>query len=164
MSSTQALLLDDHEGTRRVLALRLRDAFPDLVIEERSIPDGSGRFDLYFIDNRFGDQLVASRLAANIREQNPDAFVVAFSSYLDRVTLKELIHAGCDGACDKGKPEDLDALIELTARHLEARKAKPKERVRRGFVPTLRALRDLLHAWNSRLDAEEAELSHTEVA
>lgn len=114
----RALIVDDDSWSLRFLEVMLVNHFPELIVESRQTPDLSGDHDLYFIDNDFDGRELAGEMAAKIRRTNPDALVIAFSATLGRRSLKELVNAGCDGACDKSMPGDLDVLIETTSRYL----------------------------------------------
>src|SRR6185369_8257118 len=77
----RALLVDDDPMALEHLELVLSSRFPD---------------------HDFEGELMAGELARQIRARGKPATVVAFSGHLDVETLKRLINAGCDGACEKG--------------------------------------------------------------
>lgn len=148
-----ALVLDDDIWCLRLMTGMLQQCFPDLDVVARTEPDISGRFDVYFIDNLFGGELLAGRLAGEIRAKNPDSLVIAFSGALDRETLKALIAAGCNGVCDKTIAEDLPTTMTLTQRYLEEL-STGGDRAESGFIGALRSIQNLLREWNARLEQE----------
>jgi len=148
----RALLVDDDPMALEHLELLLSSRFPDLEIETRHRPDVAGHFDFYFIDNEFEGELQAGRLAREIRSRDRDALVIAFSGRLDVETLKRLINAGCDAACEKGQPNSWRPILDLVQDRLTAmvqvhkREAGPFGGVRHAAG----SIRDLLQEWNER--------------
>jgi DNA-binding NarL/FixJ family response regulator len=152
-----ALLIDDDIWSLRLLKGMLEQCFPDLRIETRTEPDASGSFDIYFIDNLIGERFMAEPLAREIRASNPDALVIAFSATLDRETLKSLLRAGCNGACDKTIPSDLPITMEITQRYIESILSSPA-REGRGLRGVVGSIRGLLREWNARLEYESSQI------
>lgn len=150
-----ALLVDDDIWSLRLLAGMLHQCFPDLRIETRVTPDVSGEFDIYFIDNLIGGNFMADKLVHTVREARPHALIIAVSATLDRETLKSLISAGCNGACDKTVRSDLPQAMEITQHYIEALVASPS-REGRGLRGVLASIRGLLREWNARLENEAA--------
>jgi DNA-binding NarL/FixJ family response regulator len=148
---SRALLLDDDPWALELLSAHLRARFPDLVLETRTTPEPEGGFDLYLIDNDFGGPPLAGQLARRIRAVSPDALVVAFSATLCPDTLRSLINAGCNGACDKSDPAELQQLLDIVGSFLAAR-----PQPRRGLRGAIHDVRALLREWNRRLDQAEA--------
>lgn len=155
LHTISALLIDDDIWSLRLLKGMLQQCFPDLRIETRTVADTSGDFDIYFIDNLIGGEDVAAELAAEVRTRRPDALVIAFSARLDRDTLKALLIAGCNGACDKTVCDDLPMTMRVTQRYIEGLLAAPAKGGR-GLRSVLRSIRSLLHEWNTRLEHEAA--------
>jgi N-acetylglucosaminyldiphosphoundecaprenol N-acetyl-beta-D-mannosaminyltransferase len=153
----RALLVDDDPMALEHLELLLSSRFPDLEIETRLAPDVSGEFDFYFLDNDFEGELMAGKLAREIRARDRDATVIAFSGRLDVDTLKRLINAGCDGACEKGVPSSWRPILTLVEKRLEGmveshrRAAGPFG----GVKHAAGSIRDLLEDWNERPGEEE---------
>ena len=152
--AVSALVLDDNIWSLRLMKGMLHECFPDLRVVARDEPDISGEFDIYFIDNLFGDDPMAGMLAAQIRAEKPDALIIAFSAALDNASLKALIAAGCNGVCDKTDHSDLPTTMTLTQRYIEELHAKRCRRGDRGFFGALRSIQDLLREWNERLEHE----------
>lgn len=154
----RALLVDDEPMALEHLELLLSSRFPDLEITTRTAPDVAGDYDFYFLDNDFEGELMAGKLAREIRAREKAATVVAFSGNLDIDTLKRLINAGCDGACEKGVPSSWRPILAL----VEKRLAEMVVSHRRAAGPfggvkhAAGSIRDLLQDWNQR-PAEPAE-------
>jgi N-acetylglucosaminyldiphosphoundecaprenol N-acetyl-beta-D-mannosaminyltransferase len=146
----RALLVDDDPMALEHLELLLSSRFPDLEITTRRAPDVSGDFDFYFLDNEFEGELRAGALAREIRAREKPATIVAFSGRLDVETLKRLINAGCDGACEKGEPSSWRPILALVEKRLaemvasHRRAAGPFGGVRHAAG----SIRDLLQDWN----------------
>ena len=157
LRSVSALLVDDDVWSLRLLAGMLRQCFPDLRIETRVTPDINGEFDIYFIDNLIGGHFMAEKLVRSIREARPHALIIAVSATLSRETLKSLIAAGCNGACDKTVRADLPQAMEITQSYIEALIASPA-REGRGLRGVLSSIRGLLREWNARLERESAQV------
>ena len=149
----RALIVDDDKWALRLIRYVLEESIPDLEIEERQDPEISGEFDIYVVDNDFGGARRAAQIVPAIREENPNGLVVAFSATLDRSTLKTLLNAGCDAAFEKGRPDDLEALSRVALEF--AKTARNRSESDRGVVASARVIRDLIRAWNERLNHEE---------
>jgi len=146
----RALLVDDDPMALEHLELLLSSRFPDLEITTRNLPDVAGEFDFYFIDNDFDGELWAGRLAREIRTRDKNATVIAFSGRLDIDSLKRLINAGCDGACEKGVPTSWRPIMVLLEKRLEEMKDSHSRATRAfgGVKHAAGSIRDLLEQWN----------------
>jgi DNA-binding NarL/FixJ family response regulator len=151
----EALVVDDDLWSLRMMKGLLRECFPQMQVHVRSEPDCSGDYNIYFLDNDFDGCRVAARFASEIRARRPDALIIAYSANLDADTLKSLINAGCNGACDKSQPGDLPQTMEITRAYVESLMAPASRSTPTGVIHTLRSAKDLLREWNSRLDREE---------
>jgi N-acetylglucosaminyldiphosphoundecaprenol N-acetyl-beta-D-mannosaminyltransferase len=152
MQRPRALLVDDDPMALEHLELVLSSRFPDLEITTRRTPDVAGGFDFYFLDNDFEGELLAGKLAREIRATNEDALVVAFSGTLDVETLKRLINAGCDGACEKGAPASWRPILAMVEERLGAMVASHRREAGAfgGVRHAAGSIRDLLQEWNER--------------
>ncbi len=148
----KALIVDDDPDASAWLAYKFNEQFPDLEIVCRESPSLTGAFDLYFIDNDFHGKSLAADLAAAIRATNPPSLIVAFSARLDNQTLKMLVNAGCDGACEKSEPRDIELMMRIVSAYLNRRRCETQERSRYGLIGAIHSIRNLLHEWNRRLD------------
>ncbi|MDB5387600.1 MAG: hypothetical protein JWM11_3246 [Planctomycetaceae bacterium] len=155
-TSLRALVVDDDPDASAWLAYMLNERFPDLEIVTREVPDLSGTFDLYFIDNDFHGKSLSAQLATAIRAANPLAMIVAFSARLDNQTLKLLVNAGCDGACEKSQPEDVQQMMGIVAAYLSRRSSETQEQSSRGLMGAMYSIRNLLREWNRRLDVNRS--------
>jgi DNA-binding NarL/FixJ family response regulator len=119
-------------------------------------PDPKGNFDIFFVDNDFQGEPVASKLVSYIRKNHPGSLIVAFSATLDNSTLKELIEAGCNGAYDKSQDRDLKKLHTLVDTYLN--QVYQKSNAKFHFIDTLKSITLLIHEWNKRLHLNEISL------
>lgn len=154
----RALLVDDDPMALEHLELLLSSRFPDLEITTRRTPDVAGEFDFYFLDNDFEGELMAGRLAREIRARQKAATVIAFSGRLDIETLKRLINAGCDGACEKGVPSSWRPILALVEERLAAMVDSHKREAGAfgGVRHAAGSIRDILEEWNEREPAPDA--------
>ncbi|MEM7309606.1 MAG: response regulator [Planctomycetota bacterium] len=151
----RALVLDDEEWSRQLMAGLLKELFPAIVVETREQPDSSGEFDLYFVDNDFGGELLAGKLAREIRASHPEVLIIAFSGTLTPFDLKDLINAGCDGVCDKSAPEDLPTAMAIVKQYLEQIEQSWRRGSGKGLMGAVRSISSLIRSWNERLDEQE---------
>jgi DNA-binding NarL/FixJ family response regulator len=152
----RALLLDDDLHALAFLRAVLAERYPDLAIDVRTEPDPSGEYDVYLLDDDFEGVRLAGALARRIRARRPDALILAFSATLDAATLRELLGAGCNGVCDKRVPADLPEMLAALDRclaEIEERRSEPPSDLDGRYL--LKTFRELLRAWNARLEAQE---------
>lgn len=150
VSQVRVLVVDDDDLALGMLKYRLDAAFPDFEIETTTDPSSVGTQDIFLIDNEFDGVALGPTLGREIRRNNPDALVVAFSSTLDKDVLMGLLNSGCDGACDKSDPGEFDRLVDIMRDYSERRRNE-----RKGVGGVLRSMTELLKMWNSRLDGLE---------
>jgi DNA-binding NtrC family response regulator len=148
-----ALIIDDDPDAITMLEYVLSQRFPELSVSARTDPDPAGEFDVYFVDNDFRGQCLAGTLASAIRRRRPNSLVVAFSARLDVATLKQLVNAGCDGACDKSDSADIERMLEIIDKYLKElalqnNAAKPEK----GLFSAIRSITDLIREWNRRFE------------
>ena len=124
----EALVLDDDVWSLRLIKGLLQECFPEMKVHTREQPDPEGDFDIYFVDNDFNGHRVLPELARELRRKQPDALIIAFSATLDARMLKELINAGCDGACDKSVYGDLAESMEIVRAFVEQTQAGGRRR------------------------------------
>ena len=153
----RALILDDQVWSQKLLKGLLTEIFPNVEIECRSEPDPTGKFDLYFLDNDFHGELLAGKLAHDVRQVAPDSLIIAFSGTLTAHDLKELIKAGCDGVCDKSVPEDLPTTMEIVQTYLEALE-KERMKAQPGIIGAVKSISEMIGRWNHRLERQEEDL------
>lgn len=151
----RALLIDDDVWSLRLMRGMLRECFPMLHVDTRSEPSIEAGYHIYLIDNDFAGTLRGAALAQEVRQMAPDALVVAFSGNLDRLTLLNLLNAGCDGVCDKANIGDLPRVMEIIQRYIEALISSQNGRRKVSAREAISAICSLLREWNTRLDKEE---------
>lgn len=155
-SKPRCLIVDDDSFALDHLELLLSGRFPELEIEKRAHPSIDGTFDFYFLDNDFRGERLAGKLASEVRRLDRDALVFAFSGLLDVGTLKRLINAGCDGACDKADPGSWKPVLAIMEERLRS-KAERHARETSAFGGVRHAagsISHLLRDWNRRGNAE----------
>jgi DNA-binding NarL/FixJ family response regulator len=156
----KALLVDDDEDVRAMLAYYLAEIVPDLNLHYRARPEVEADHDLYLIDNDFGGRQVGADLVTRARELSPNSLVVAYSSKLDRDLLKKLINASCDGAFDKADPEDVKEMLRLIEGFVAQLQRERRGRSD-GPVEMLREMGQLFRSWDQRLSKEENSAMQT---
>lgn len=152
----RALLIDDDVWSLRLMRGMLRECFPMLHVDTQSAPKVEAGYHVYLIDNDFSGTLHGASLVRAIREVAPDALVIAFSGNLDRLTLLNLLNAGCDGVCDKANIADLPRVMSIIQRYIEAIITSQNGRTKVSAREAISAICSLLREWNTRLDKEEA--------
>ncbi len=155
VSRVKALIVDDDPWSLRLLRGMLRECFPMLNVETRMTPAIESGYHIYLIDNDFSGHRCAVSMAREIRAVAPDSLVIAFSGQLDRATLVELLNAGCDGACDKSKLNEMPGAMQVIQRYCESLVVAQNNRSRGSLREAVRAVADLIREWNTRLDIEE---------
>lgn len=148
----RALIVDDDPFALNHLEMLLHESFPDLEIEKRTEANVDGLFDFYFLDNQFDGQPFAGTMARKIRSMRPEARIFAFSGSLDVDALKGLINAGCDGVCDKDRPESWQDSLRIMRDILEdmAQKHRHEKRAFGGVRHAAGSIHGLLREWNER--------------
>lgn len=152
---TRVLILDDDENASALLEYRLLERHADLEISVSAAPTPLPGFDIYFVDNDFDGESHLVEVVAQLRRQNPDCLCIAFSGCLEHETLKQLVHAGCDYVCEKGRQQDLDRTLDLVEDFI---RTPPSSRRDSGFLSTVRAVTDLFREWNRRMENSKARI------
>ncbi|MGB0258145.1 MAG: hypothetical protein ACPGES_05810 [Coraliomargarita sp.] len=144
-------IIDDDPIAATVMRARLRILFPECSITIYDKPVVEPHLDVYFVDNDFGGNALATELLREIRKLNPDALVVAMSATLRSHTLKDLMNGGCNAVYDKNQSNTGDPVFEVMANYLKALSQTRSTHTRTPFTETVLSVRDLLHKWNQRL-------------
>ena len=118
-----------------------------MAIDTTSSPAHAGDYDIYVFGTDFDGVPLGLSLARTLRHDRPKALIIATSDNYDGDLLKALLNAGCNGACDKGSPDDLDTLLELVGAHVEKIGGR-----RDGITGVLRSMTNLLREWNQPFD------------
>jgi len=153
------LVLDDDVWALRLVKDLLESNFPQARVETRQTPDARGEFDVFFIDHDYHGARLAPTLARQIRARHPQALIIAFSATLEAASLKELINAGCNGACDKTVGNDLQRALEITRAYVSSLSANGGTAGSGGFKGALESIRSLLGEWNHRLERAQIEIA-----
>ena len=108
-------------------------------------------FDVYIVDKEFGDADRGFELVRRVKAIAPDSLVIAYSAFLDKEFLRNLLSEACDAAFDKGSLEQLDEMMGLIVEFLDPSRVAAK--APRGLKDTLSSITDLVREWNARLAA-----------
>ncbi|MFT5825809.1 MAG: DNA-binding NarL/FixJ family response regulator, partial [Yoonia sp.] len=144
-------IIDDDPIAAGSMRARLLQKFSQCSVTVYDQPIVTPMLDVYCVDNDFNGQPMATTLLREIREQNPNALVVAMSSTLEQPTLLALMNGGCNAVYDKNKPHDCDAAFEVIANYLAVLQRLREGHTRTPFSGAVLSLRELLHEWNNRL-------------
>lgn len=144
-------IIDDDPVVALYMRRRLSMKFPESTVTTYSEPIVTPTLDIYFVDNDFNGQLMATALLSEIRKLNPNALVVAMSSTLDNETLQKLMNGGCNAVYDKNHPHDGEAVFEVVANYVQVLTQVRKGQTRNPFGRAVTSLSELLKQWNQRL-------------
>lgn len=151
--STKILILDDDTDASELMRYRLNKSLDAIEIEVRSTPDASGEFDVYFVDNDFDGCRLGPQLTRQIRGNQPESLIFAFSANLDSDTLKHLMNVGCDGVCEKHDPDELQSFLSIVGSRIQERRFRSSRNAdESGFLATVRSITELIREWNRRLE------------
>lgn len=145
-------ILDDSVAFTKLQELLIKSRFPAATVACFHEPQPIDGYDVYLIDNRFGQRDLAIDLCAEIRRRNPDALIVVWSAYVTKELLKRLSMVGINAVAEKGNQADVDAALEVIGGFAR------RGRNTRSFGETIRSIRDLLVQWNNRLSDEEKQI------
>lgn len=155
----RALIVDDDPHAAEYLKFQLQRVVPNIHTEIRQEPDITGQFDMYFLDNDFSGSRFAAELASRIRQHRPDSLIIIFSAFLDAETLKRLLHAGCDGVCEKQEQAETRELLTMVQRFAQTMQRRhTQSKPSRGLVAVVQSIAELLREWNLRLNYRDREL------
>lgn len=164
-TAPRALIIDDDPDSVAFLRFRLRRRFPHMEMDTRLSPDAEGDYDLYFLDNEFHGQRLAGQLASSIRARRPQSLIIAFSAHLDAESLKQLVNAGCDGACDKSDPDDLEPMLQIVNRYVKTMSVRSSGAgPSRGLIQAIQSITELIRQWNQRLEADTVPESSSQAS
>ena len=142
-------IVDDDPFVATHLKDAISERLPDAEVVGVTNPVAPIGFDVYIVDKEFGDDDHGFELVRRVKAIAPESLVIAYSAFLDRDFLRNLLSAECDGAFDKGSLEQLDDMLSLIAGYLETRPGR--EGARRRLTDTLVSIADLVREWNVRL-------------
>lgn len=150
---TRILIVDDDILAANLVEARILHRFPNTVIDATVNPKDLGDYDIYLIDNEFNGVELALSLARTLRFDHPEALIIGFSGTLNGTLLKDLLNAGCNGACDKSSTEDFETMLDLIEQYHERRAASGGK----GILGVVKSMASLLREWNQRLDRLEVK-------
>lgn len=149
------LILDDDTHYSGLLALKLRQRFPELMISSFDKSDLMWGYDIYILDNDFGGNRCGADLAEKVREKSPQSLVLILSGTLEKSLLKRLVNCHAAGVFDKSEPSELDDMTALMERYLLLPTPTISENQKSGLSATASGIRALIAEWNRRLAFEE---------
>lgn len=144
-------IIDDDPIAALSMRHRLNLKFPECTVNTYLEPIVTPMLDIYFVDNDFNGQAMATALLREIRELNPNALVVVMSSTLDNETLQKLMNGGCNAVYDKARPHDGEAVFDVIANYMQVLTQIRKSQTRNPFGRAITSLSELLKQWNQRL-------------
>ena len=95
-------IIDDDPFVLTHLTRTFAKQLPAAEISGVSDPIAPVGYDVYIIDREFGENRCGLDLIKRVKKLAPDSLVVAYSAFLDRDYLRNLILEHCEGAFDKG--------------------------------------------------------------
>lgn len=153
-----ALILDDDPDACEFMRWFLEDHFSFVRVVTSTDGQPIRGFDLYLLDNNFKGDARAVRLVKELRSTEKNAFIAAFSGFLEPNIFKSLLNAGCDGAFEKGNPADLAVLGRMMKAYIDQREVMAKRAERRGFKGAMLAMIELIDRWNTGLEASKSNV------
>jgi hypothetical protein len=142
-------IIDDDPFVITHLTRHLRGRIPGATIVGVSNPIAPIGYNVYIVDREFGEDSCGQELVRRIKEVAPNSLVVAYSAFLDRDFLRDLVLQDCEGAFDKGSLEELEKMTTLIEAFVETgRLPSGASGPRHG---TIRSILNLLREWNTRL-------------
>jgi DNA-binding NarL/FixJ family response regulator len=155
MKTLRKLLnLDDDPHYSGMLALKIRQQFPELMISSCERGDVSAGYDIYVLDNDFAGEKCGAGLAEQVRTIQPDALVIVLSGTLELDLVKRLVNCHAAGVFDKSEAADLERMVTLVEQFLMKQATKPASTRRPSLKNTLSGINTLLAEWNERLALE----------
>jgi len=142
-------IIDDDPFVTTHLAQSFDKRLPDAEVVGITNPIAPVGFDVYIIDREFGGDSCGRDLVQRVKKIASDSLVIAYSAFLDRDFLRDLLLEDCEGAFDKGSLEELDKMMTLIEKFLaEGRLARTSAAP---STSTVRSIFDLVREWNIRL-------------
>jgi len=142
-------IIDDDPFVIKHLSAHLDEVLPDVETVGISNPIAPLGFNVYIVDREFGDDSCGQELVKRIKIVSPDSLVIAYSAFLDRDFLRNLVLQSCEGAFDKGSLEELEKMVSLIRDYIETG-LHPSNAAMSG-QGTIKSILNLLREWNIRL-------------
>ena len=142
-------IIDDDAFVISHLSKHFGKRMPEAEIVGISNPIAPLGFNVYIVDREFGEDSCGQELVQRIKKVSPTSLVIAYSAFLDRDFLRDLVLQDCEGAFDKGSLEELEKMTALIQEFAETgRNPNGASGPRDG---TIRSIFNLLREWNTRL-------------
>jgi DNA-binding LytR/AlgR family response regulator len=151
ISQPRIAIVDDDPFVATHLTQTILERLPGAEVVGITNPIAPVGFDVYIVDKEFGDADRGFELVRRVKAVAPGSLVIAYSAFLDKEFLRNLLSEACDAAFDKGSLEQLDEMIGLIVEFLDTSRAGARSQ--RGFKDTLSSITDLVREWNVRLAA-----------
>jgi DNA-binding LytR/AlgR family response regulator len=151
ISQPRIAIVDDDPFVATHLTETILARLPGAEVVGITNPIAPVGFDVYIVDKEFGDADRGFELVRRVKAIAPGSLVIAYSAFLDKEFLRNLLSEACDAAFDKGSLEQLDEMIGLIVDFLDT--SRLGARSQRGFKDTLSSITDLVREWNVRLAA-----------
>jgi DNA-binding NtrC family response regulator len=145
------LILDDDAVVGKIMKSHLELEFPEAEIEVNQRAVVQLGFDVYFLDNDFGGELMALSLLNSVRRVAPQALVVALSNTLDVKVMTELINAGCNAVYNKRDLFGSEAARRIIRSYFDVLSEEQKAQGGFRILSLVRSMRELIDSWNQRL-------------
>lgn len=142
-------IIDDDAFVITHLSQHLGERMPKAEIVGISNPIAPLGFDVYIVDREFGEDSCGQELVQRIKKVSSNSLVIAYSAFLDRDFLRDLVLQDCEGAFDKGSLEELEKMTTLIQEFVETGRSPNSASGSRDG--TIRSILNLLREWNTRL-------------
>lgn len=142
-------IIDDDPFVVTHLAGHFGEQLPQAEVVGIGNPIAPLGFDVYIVDREFGEDSCGQELVQRIKRLSPASLVIAYSAFLDREFLRDLVLQDCEGAFDKGSLSELEKMTSLIQDFLETG-VSPHGTATAG-PGTVRSIFQLLREWNIRL-------------
>ncbi len=149
MHNPRLVIIDDDPFVIKHLTRFFGSRIPRLEVVGISNPIAPVGFNIYIIDREFGEDSCGQDLMQRVRKLAPNSLLLAYSAFLDRDFLRNLVLEDCEGAFDKGSLEELEKMTALIEAFLETgkRPRQPSEPLQ----GTVRSILNLVREWNTRI-------------
>ena len=142
-------IIDDDPFVITHLTRHFGGRIPGATIIGVSNPVAPVGYDVYIVDREFGEDSCGQELVRRIKQVSPTSLVIAYSAFLDRDFLRDLVLQDCEGAFDKGSLEELEKMIKLIKGFLERNHSGTAAPV--SSRNTVRSIIELVREWNIRI-------------
>ena len=149
LNPARIAIIDDDPFVMEHLAQSFRQRLPNIEVVGISDPVAPVGYHVYIIDRDFDGNNCGEDLVQRGKRIAPDSLVIAYSAFLDRDFLRNLILEHCEGAFDKGSLVELEKMIELIEGFLK--ESRSSKRSSQSSKNTVRSIFELVREWNIRL-------------